>query len=320
MNIKYLDIDDFDKWDNFVLLHNKGTIFHKTNWLNNHFGEFKIVTVQEDSQLVGGFAYLISKKAGIKGIFRPPYTPYYHPLIKELSKDGNSEKEIEIMSLILKKISNYNISLLFDSQTKYLYPYQNMGYKITPKLNYILEPSLFLDSIAKRKKSTINRYSKAYNVGDLKILEDFNVQNVLALWIEFGKSKSMNTYKDFLFRVFDNASGFNNWGCLKIYTKEDKFLAAGLYLFDDKRLYNLIPIVNYQVLSNKEKNIGDYLYYNLSLIAERKALLLDYEGSEVPGVEKMYRRLGGRLELKHTGTKHNFMLRLIYKIKNLISK
>jgi len=321
MKIEYLNKDEYEIWDDFVSKHAKGNIFHTSKWLRNQSGEFKIIVIKEDSIIVAGFAFIVTKKAWVSGIFKPPYTPYFHPLIKEISRDGNSEKEIEILTKILKEIAKYNTSLIFDSNTKYFFPYQNHGFKISPKVNYTVDPSLFMTSIAKRKKSSINKYIKEQNKGNLKIVEDFNINEVLSLWIEFGKSKSLNVYKDLLFEIFNSESKFTNWGCVKIFSKEEKLLAAGLYLFDDKKLYNLIPIVNYQILSNKEKNIGDYLYYKLSIIAEDKGLILDYEGSDVEGVEKMYRRLGGSLDLKHTATKFNSIMNLIYflnRIKNLI--
>jgi len=319
MEIEYLEKHEFELWDNFVFSHNKGTVFHTSKWLKNQSGEFKIVVIKENSTIIAGFAFLISKKNWIKGIFKPPYTPYFHPLVVELSTDGNSEKEIDILTIIIKEITKYNVSLVFDSGTKYFLPYQNQGFKIRPKVNYTIEPSLFLNSIAKRKKSTINKYIKAYDNGDLNIVRDFKVDEVLSLWVEFGKSKSLNTYKEFIAKIFNSESEFKNWECIKIYSDGGKLLAAGLYLFDNRKLYNLIPIVNYKILTKQEKNIGDYLYYNLSEIALEKKLILDYEGSEINGVEKMYRRLGGRLDLKHTATKYNFIISFMYKVKNLIN-
>lgn len=316
MKVKYLDSCEYNNWDKFVSQNTKGTIFHKTIWFKNQLGDFRVLTIQQESIIIGGFAFLISKKAGIKGVFRPPYTPYFHPLIFEFSKEGNSEKEIEVLNIILNEIKKFNISLIFDSNSKYLYPYQSKGYKITSKLNYKIRPSLFLESISKRKITNINKYKKLLISNEINIVKTKNINDLIDLWENFGKDKLMNTYSNFLRKTFLNNSKFENWNCIKIYTNEKKFLAAGLYLFDDKNLYNIIPIVNYSILEKKEKNVGDFLYFKLIEIAEEKKLIFDFEGSEVLGVEKMYRRLGGNIDLKHTATKYDLKLNTVYFLMN----
>ncbi len=317
MKIKYLNTDEYEKWDNYVTLHEKGTIFHKATWLKQHIGEFKILTIQEDSKIMGGFAYLVSKKAGIKGVFRPSYTPYYHPIINEFSEDCNSEKEIEILLMLLNQIKKQNVSLIFDSKTKYFYPYQKAGFKVKPKLNYIIKPSLFLNSITKRKRTSINRYEKLFESGGLKVVVDNDANELLSMWEDFGKEKSINTYIPLLKNLFLKDLINNYWGCVKIYSKDNRLLTVGLFLFDEKKLYNMIPIVNYKILEKKEKNIGDYLYYKLVEIAKEKDLLFDFEGSEIYGVEKMYRRLGGKLDLKYTATNFNLRLNILYSLLNI---
>ena len=312
MKAKYLMPDEYHLWDEFVTSNSNGTVFHSSKWLNFQKEPLRIFTISEDGEIVGGFAYIISKKAGINGIYKPPYTPYYHPLIKEYSENGNSEKEIQILGRILDEIKKHNISLIFNSKIQYFIPYQQRGLKISPKLNYTLDPTLFQDRVSSRKKSMINKYARMLESGDLRIESSKQVNDLLQIWKLLGKQKSMNIYDSFLNGIFSEDAGFSNWGGLKIFNKNNELLAGAIYLYDVNRVYNLIPIVNYGVLQKKEKNIGDLLYDRLIAIALERKLEFDFEGSEVPGVEMMYRRLGGSIDLKHTATKYDFRLTIIY--------
>lgn len=113
-SIRYLDQSEFGKWDIFVDECEDGAIFNKSFWLEGLFKSQKNITFKilgcfdNNSKLVGGFAFGYIKKFSLFSIIVPPcLTPYSGILIKK--RPSKNISKIESYRL---NISNNIVSFL----------------------------------------------------------------------------------------------------------------------------------------------------------------------------------------------------------------
>ena len=70
-------------------------------------------------------------------------------------------------------------------------------------------------------------------------------------------------------------------------------LAISLFFFDSRRIYNVVSSVT---VAGRKLNANYFLYDELIKEFSEKKIILDYEGSNVPGIEMFYRKFGATPE------------------------
>jgi len=120
IHTRYLEKDEYDRWDRFVDESVFGTIFHKTIWLKT-FSEwqdlkFSIAACYKGEELIGGMAFTWKKKYNIIPVIQMPVkTPLFGPVLAV--NDTKYRSKIENQ---LHTTSNALISFLV-SEYKHVY-------------------------------------------------------------------------------------------------------------------------------------------------------------------------------------------------------
>ena len=79
----------------------------------------------------------------------------------------------------------------------------------------------------------------------------------------------------------------------QVYNDEGNLLAISLFFFDSRRIYNVVSSVT---VAGRKLNANYFLYDELIKEFSEKKIILDYEGSNVPGIEMFYRKFGATPE------------------------
>lgn len=143
-----------------------------------------------------------------------------------------------------------------------------------------------------------NNFTKGFKQS-LKNTEGYNFRYIIAspveaiemyrhLYEEDLKNLSESDYKN-LVQLTKNLSGQNLCLARKIINKSGETISIVLLLKDKKRLYNIINATDSE---GRKTEANYFLYAQVMDEFAGKGLLLDLEGSEIPGVKSFYKKLG----------------------------
>ena len=200
--IRYLAEDEYENWDRFVEQHPEGTLFHTTSFLHSMSEpigrRLMVAGIFQQSNLIGGFAFTVVKKLGIKLIAVPYDCPVYHPLFtnrdtKYISKQESYNKKLVNILLLFLKNSYCGFELKFSFFKTDFRPYKQTGLEIDLSYTYLLDLSNFneknvpFDPAVKRqiKKAAKNNYTLSMG------LEKENVNSFYSLLSQTYKRQGL---------------------------------------------------------------------------------------------------------------------------------
>jgi len=97
---------------------------------------------------------------------------------------------------------------------------------------------------------------------------------------------------------------------------EGKLLATGLFLKDKRRIYNLMSTV---FPEGRKLEANHFLFYKLIEEFSMQDLILDFEGSEIPGINHFYRNFGS-MEQNYFFVKINKLPPIKWLLKSTVDK
>lgn len=252
-NIRYLNEDEYQNWDNFVDVCKTGSIFNKSFYLKSLAQifniNFDIIGVYDkDNHLIAGFSFCHNVKLSFKYMYVPSLTPFYSFIILERSTKSLSKKERyekEITNTLIEKICNEYalVDFRFHPAFKDIRTLTWNSFKTKIQYTYIAGLSdlemLYanFDSDIKRriKKTQELNYSfkKDNSNKSIDVFYSLQEKSFVKQQIEFKLSrKQFNSF-------IDNLKSKNSVEIYTIYF-EDKPVSSCVVLIDGKNSYYLL--------------------------------------------------------------------------------
>jgi len=325
LNVRYINKEEFDKWDGFVEQSPQGTLFSKSRWLNAICDQFKILIVEENHQIVGGIALPF-----IHGKFYrdPKLTPQLGVLLgnpKNKAKYSKViSKETKVISLLLEELPkfrqfDYNFSYNF---TNFL-PFIWKGFNTSVRYTYVLEELKDLEKIHSDFQYDVKYEINKAMKNNIKIVTDLSIEQFYEVNKKTFKRQGMEMpYSlDFL-RNLDKKLSTEN--CRKMFFGVDEnnsVIAATYIVYDAKCAYYLMGGSNPE---HRNSGVQTLLLWESIKFASQVSKKFDFEGSSVESIERYFRKFGGQQKIIHNVSKSDFITALTYKIlrknKNIIRK
>ncbi len=286
MNLTYLTYKEIDrnKWDDCIKNSINGLIYAESAYLDS-------MSVNWDAIVLGDYEAVMpitwKKKLGIRYIYQPPFIQQGGIFFKS-KLPVKTMRSFMDEALAKFKFAEFTINYLN------LIDWKQADLQETLRNNFIRQ----LGSGYKNIYATYNSYIKQR----LNRLKKFSLQykhstdhtGAVELYKElYGNRMSSLTDKDY--QQFGKLCKYyfkNNRVIIRhVYNSDGKeLLASVLLLKDDKRIYNIISCI----LPNGKKLLANYFLYD-QLIKEFAAenIILDFEGSDIPGVSYFYNKFSG---------------------------
>ncbi|TAG10622.1 MAG: hypothetical protein EAZ35_01885 [Sphingobacteriia bacterium] len=271
------------KWDKCILNASNGLIYSQYSYLNAIADHWDAIIIN-DYETIMPIPWRI--KAGIKYAYTPAF-------IQQLGFVG--ELNNIPIQLIIKQIQQrfkYG-TLLFNNGNDFIekiYPTHKKLNLIqplnqTPKLIFSKFRSDHSQSILKAKES------------GMIYLSDLPIHKTFELYKKYHAKKTPHitngNYEQFENYCSSDLAKKNKCFTRTILNKEGALLATALFLSDHKRLYN---ILNTTTLEGRSMKANHYLFYLLMNEFSEQHLILDFEGSSLPGVAEFYGGFGAEQE------------------------
>ena len=282
MNIQYLTYQeiDFTKWDFCIAKSANKLIYAESNYLNKVASNWDAIVLNDYDAVM---PLIWRKKMGVRYVYQPAflqqagiYSPYQ--LTEEITE--------AFIALASTHFKFAEISINYANKPTD----ENGFYQKKINNNFLIHLDKKYEEIVTSKyfKERITRATK------------FNLQYVISsdvtkciktykkLYGERLSSVAKNDYTNFEQLCLDLQKE-NRVIIREVYNQEgNELLATALFLKDENRMYNLAS----SIFPNGRTRLANYFLFD-SLIKEfsNQPLIIDLEGSDLPGVDFFYKKL-----------------------------
>jgi hypothetical protein len=265
---------DIQKWDECIKNSSNSLIYATSVYLDNMADNWDGIIV-DDYAAVMPVAW--RKKLGIK------YS-YHAPFIQQLGLFAENIDKNCLHECYTYLLQSYKYG-------DYFFNYKNELAIGQPCTNYILSLasnyrsiSFFYDDKMKPQLEKAANNSFEYNKA--------NADEVINLFVELYSKRipgiTQDDYKNF-YSLCIIKEKENDLIARKVSTGEKNY-AMNLLLKDRNRIYNLMSCVTTE---GRKLFAGHFLYDNIIQEFSQTGLILDFEGSEIPGIAYFFKSLGG---------------------------
>jgi hypothetical protein len=275
MQLEILSSDKIDKqkWDECVKLSANSLIYATSVYLD-HMADNWDGIIAEDYKFVMPAPW--RKKFGIKYCYDVPF-------VQQLGLFGINlqEEHLSAFKRGLQKSYRYG---------DYSFNYVNPVHAAAARNNYILPLSSKYEVLKQFYSSNLAGNLSKLNNRDLQY-QPGGTNEAIALFKNLYAKRfphvTENDYKNFA-ALCQSKEQENNL-IIRQVVAGDEILSAALFLKDDRRIYNLMPSTTEQ---GRQRSAGHYLFDCMIKEFSHSGMMLDFEGSDIPGIEKFYAGFG----------------------------
>jgi hypothetical protein len=280
--VKHADIDK-QKWDDTILNSLDGRIYATSIWLDH-------LSANWDALVLGDYEIVMplpsKKKWGIKYLAQPAFTQQLGVFSVNKINLGH------IGQFFIEALKKFRFGEIFTN----VYPTDIFQKKINISKNYTLDLSQDYKTIRSNYSNELLKrnlkqkpnlvYIKSNNV-------ELAIKSYQALYADRTPHISVGHFKAFENLTSKLALQNKAFTRCVINSANNDLLAISLFLKDEKRIYNIAPST---FPDGRTLHANHFLLDELIKEFAGQNLLLDFEGSDLPGVERFYKKFGSLLE------------------------
>lgn len=267
---------DTAKWDDCVANNANGLIYAYSYYLNAMAIEWHGLVINNYETI---FPIPAKKKLGIQYLYMPAFT-------QQLGFIGN-------LNLV-----NSNVINAIQQFVKYGSPYLNFSNHIVAtqqcvaRNNFIVQLQQPYVAIRNQYKKTIDYSLAKAEKFKLKYVIGDDVKEAVLLYQQYNKNNMQHVtntdyinFQNLLLQLQAN----NQILIRKVESAEKELMSIALLMKDNKRYYN---IINVTPEAGRKCEANYFLYNHILQELAEQPMLFDFEGSDLPGVQKFYEKFG----------------------------
>jgi len=291
MEVFQVSIEHHDEWDAFVSSHPQGTIYHSSTWLlaGSQPNTGLIMARDPHGSPIGGFAYAVNTRGGLRRILKPALTARFGPLVAPHLSDA--EKSLVFAKLFAALPQNDLIGLsstdLHDSlliksvlrATERRYPTNIKVLPATP------------DELLASYQSNIRRNIRNALGEGARYVEESDPDLAYELFVGAYQNRgdAPKFSREYFLRVMEHLSLFGNVTLPGVSDKNGILVAALLLFYDTKRAFYVVSGTDREALNG---NAGALLVHFALRFAQDRNLLFDFNGSSITGINGFFEKFG----------------------------
>ncbi|MDD2792830.1 MAG: GNAT family N-acetyltransferase [Sediminibacterium sp.] len=278
---------DAAQWNRLVASAENGLIYSRTDYLHAVCANWTGLVVNE-YEAVMPLPY--KSKLG----FTYWYTP---PFVQQLGLSGHPElcRQPGLLQEIMERIGQERMygSVLLNHSNNAVSAWEG----ITRKPNYVLNLNRPYPEISGQYAQDLKQNIKKAVRSGIEYSNQVPIQTAIDLFVQHHAHQSKHihssAYDAFSLLCNQVLSAEEQCFTRAALNSSGQIAAVALMLKDGKRIYNLM---NTTTAAGRQQEANHYLMDQLIQEFSEEALLLDFEGSSLPGVQKFYQKFGAAEE------------------------
>lgn len=277
-----------------LFIKQNGSIFQQIEFLGA-VGDNTLTSVASyNDEVVGVLSLVTTKKSGFRASFIPSYCHVYGPILKR----GLTNTHDVLVGLIdlYKDYPLIELKAFLGDQD--IIAFKALGATIKATQTHVCEydGSFNENSLHSSKRRYLKKLLNELSKGRIKVNESENCKEQL-LWLQEQTSKKSGFKSNIikLKNILQTLTNENSYSIV-VTTQEGKPLSGAFCPFDSTYAYHLInaSVSHEDSLLNRSNILTTYLAIKKAM---ELGLSFDFEGSNVPGVARYYRDMGGAPKL-----------------------
>lgn len=280
---------DFGTWDTFVASHPQGTIYHTSNWMLAGAPKSSGLLIAQNpkGETLGGFAYALNTKGGLRRILKPTLTARFGPLVAPDLPDAQK-------------------SLVYDAIFRALPRHDLIGLTTTDTHDAAIVRSVL--SASERRFPT-NTKTLPSSPDELLVSYSSNIRrNIRQALAEGGRyveqadadmaydlfegayqirGDAPRFSREQLHTVIDQLSIFGSVALPGVNDQNGVLVAALLLFYDEKRAFYVVSGTDRDALGG---NAGALLVHFALRFAQDRGILFDFNGSSIEGINGFFKK------------------------------
>ncbi len=277
--IKHKDID-IKKWNSCIQnSHNK--------MIYGYYWYLKITSCNFDAIIYPDYSAVMplpyKKKVGLKYIVKPTFVQQLGVFCKtHLSKSALNLFLRQAMRNFLYIDTNLNYSLIPDI---------NIGKKFlfVSKKNFILNLNITYDELYKNFNTNTKRNIKKSRKENFKISYTLYIREFLEFKMKNSKIEFTVQMQEVFTELLKYITQNGHYKYIEIRNEKNEIIAASFFIVDKSRAYYIFSASNDE---GKKKNASFLIMDNFIREFSDKNIILDFEGSNIPGLERYFKGWG----------------------------
>jgi hypothetical protein len=277
--VKNKDID-YKRWDACVAGSTNPTVYVQSWYLD-------LISPNWDALVYGDYQYVmpltIRYKLGLSFLLQPMYAQ---------QQGIFPGADLNIQNSILSLIQAHFKYIALHLHAGHLQPFPE-GFEVQPRKNCILSLSAPYETLAGNYSKHTSRQLKKALGNQVYIVKGISPSEYMDLKFSLGAAKPSHGVMQTLKRLLEYGTAQGNGIIFGAYTRENVLCAAAYFLFNQNRVTYL------NAVSGKEgKRVSAMHLIVDHFIREHAAqpLILDFEGSVIPGIARFYEGFGAENE------------------------
>jgi len=305
MEFRRITNSESSNWDEMVLRSPQGTVFHTHAWLNGSDLPPIVYGIFDKKTLIGGFAFCSSRERIIGPIAQlPSFTSYLGivaPIVEGEKVVSRLSREKEFASLVAEymkreyAIVNINFSPGFVDMQSFLWA----GYRVSVRYTYIVDVSDLNITWGRMDPTRRTNIRKAEREGYF-LKRGIGVDELIPLMKDnFQRQGIWSPEYPSLVRAYYNALSLQGKGDIfGVYNRHSELMAGIFLAWDHNCCHYLMGGARESFDQGNKCKGGPSLALWEAMKFTRNELGLngfDLGGSMIPGIEKFFRKFGGKL-------------------------
>lgn len=286
LRLVHANSHQWDAWDTFVHSHPDGTLFHTSVWILAQ-KELKadLILAMKNDVFVGGFAYTMNTKAGLKRIIRPALCSRFGPLVSDAL---SFEDQVGVMQAIRKTLPSHDLrGFVSRGETTNALLKQVFGgaEQWVPTNTKVLPETT--DALLESYQGGIRRNIRHALAEGGRMVAEADPKQAYGLFQHAYQSRGAEPrfgLEQFVEQCERLRRG--GWATLVGVSDGSGDLVGALYLvFDQKTAFYIVSGTDKNALGG---NTGALLVHFALRFAQDRGLLFDFNGSSIPGINEFF--------------------------------
>jgi hypothetical protein len=291
--LRFLSVEEHRRWDELVEASPQGSLFCRSWWLKVVAPDARVFGYFDRGRLVAGIPLFFKKRLGIKFCTMPILTQTWGVVIEPIEGKPVHQitRQTEILKIFARRLSGEQVFLQrFHPTIANFLPFHWLGFQQVSRVTYVIEYLCDLDRVwAEMRENQRREIRKAEKRGIVVERCDSEIV-ALNLAKTYGRQGLQSPAKTHLLRLIHQAAQQNDAGeCFAARDASGRVHAAAMLVWDRKRAYYLAGGGDPTLRTSGATAL---LLWRMMQFSSGRSAVFDFEGSQIPAVERFFRAFG----------------------------
>jgi hypothetical protein len=291
--LRYLSGEEYRRWDDLVEASPEGSLFCRSWWLRVVAPEARVLGYFDRGRLIAGIPLFFKRRLGVKFCAMPSLTQTWGVVIEPIEGKPVHQitRQLEILTIFARHLAGEQIFLQrFHPAVVNFLPFHWQGFRQVSRVTYVIEYLCDLDRVwAEMRENQRREIRKAEKRGIVVERCDSEIvaQNLTKTYGRQGLQSPASTH---LLRLVHQAAQQNDAGeCFAARDASGRVHAAAMLVWDRKRAYYLAGGGDPTLRTSGATAL---LLWKMMQFSSARSAVFDFEGSQIPAVERFFRAFG----------------------------